>query len=258
MTVRELYARLNERIPTSLSCQWDNDGLMCCPDGTRKVSRVLIALDVTADVVDEAVGGGYDCIISHHPFIFKGLKALDDEGTISAKAIKLIGARISVMSFHTRLDATEGGVNDTLCSLFGLREISPLFEEEIPLGRIGSLSVPMGAEELAARVKAVLGSPMVLLADAGVKSYRVAVVGGSGKDMIEAAKAAGADTFVSGRFDYHPMTDAPDDKVCPINLIEAGHFYTEAPVCNSIARMISDIDADIECRVFDSNNIKAI
>ena len=258
MTVRELYTRLNERIPASLSCQWDNDGLMCCPDPSRLVRRVLIALDVTAEVVDEAVRGGYDCIISHHPFIFKGLKALDDEGAISAKAIKLIGAGISVMSFHTRLDAAEGGVNDTLCALLGLCDLSPIFEEGIPLGRIGTLPSPLSAEELAARVKAALGSPLVLISDSGIMAHRVAVVGGSGKDMIGAAKAAGADTFVSGRFDYHPMTDAPDDKTSPMNLIEAGHFYTEAPVCNSIAKMISDIDADIECRVLDSNKIKAV
>ena len=258
MNVRELYARLNEKIPQSLSCSWDNDGLLCCPDGARRVRRVLIALDVTSAVADAAIEGGYDCIISHHPFIFKGLKALDDEGAISAKAIKLIAAGISVMSFHTRLDATEGGVNDTLCELLGLGDITPIYEENIPLGRVGALSAPMSAKALAEKVKAALGAPFVLLADASVPACRIAVLGGSGKDMIDAARAAGADTFVSGRFDYHPMTDAADEKVAPINLIEAGHFYTEAPVCYALQKMVSEIDGGIECRVFDSNNIMAV
>ena len=258
MNVRELYARLSERIPKSLSCSWDNDGLLCCPDGKTEVKKVLIALDVTSAVADEAVRGGYDCIISHHPFIFKGLKALDDEGSISSKAVKLIGAGISVMSFHTRLDAAEGGVNDTLCALLELDGVSPIYEEDIPLGRIGTLSSPMRAKELAEKVKAVLGAPFVLLADAGVPAQRIALLGGSGKDMIDAARTAGADTFISGRFDYHPMTDAADENIAPMNLIEAGHFYTEAPVCYALQKMVAEIDDGIECRVIDSNNIMAV
>ena len=110
MTVRGLFAKLNERIPRSLSYEWDNDGLMCCPDGEREVRRVLVALDATADVCDKAILEGYDVILTHHPFIFKGLRAIDDASAISAKAIALIKEGVSVMSFHTRLDALEGGV----------------------------------------------------------------------------------------------------------------------------------------------------
>lgn len=258
MTVRELYARLDKRIPRSLSCEWDNDGLLCCPDGAREVKKVLITLDVTAEAAERAISGGYDCIVSHHPFIFKGLKALDDTGAVSSKAIKLIGAGISVMSFHTRLDAAEGGVNDTLCRLLGLEDVTPLYEEGIPLGRIGNLKRNMSADVLAMLVKKSLGAPFVLLSDAGVEARRVAVVGGSGKDMIEAARGAGADTFLSGRFDYHPMTDAPDSVESPMNLLEAGHFYTEFPVCAALKSMIEDIDGAIACDVYSSNNIKAI
>ena len=115
MNVRELYRALDYRIPRSLSCDWDNDGLMCCPNSNREVGRVLIALDVTSDTVEHAIKGGYDVIISHHPFVFKGLKSLVDDGGVSEKAISLIQNGISVMSFHTRLDAVEGGVNDKLC-----------------------------------------------------------------------------------------------------------------------------------------------
>ena len=74
MTVKELYSYLDKKIPTSLSCEWDNDGLMCCPEPDREVKRVLVALDVTAEIAETAVSGGYDLIVSHHPFIFKGLK----------------------------------------------------------------------------------------------------------------------------------------------------------------------------------------
>ena len=73
MTVKQLYKILDEKIPKALSCEWDNDGLMCCPDADRQVRRVLLALDVTKEVVCAATEGGYDLIVSHHPFIFKGL-----------------------------------------------------------------------------------------------------------------------------------------------------------------------------------------
>ncbi len=258
MTVRELYRKLNEKIPSSLSCEWDNDGLMCCPDSEREVKKVLVALDVTSNIVDISIKGGYDLIISHHPFIFKGLKALDDEGGVSAKAVKLIGAGISVMSFHTRLDALNGGVNDKLCELLKLCDVAPIFEDGIPIGRIGSLTASVSARAFAEKVKETLGSPFVLLADAGVEVKRVAVVGGSGKDIIEIARAAGADTFLSGRFDYHPMTDACDRFDMPMNLLEAGHFYTEAPVCEVLVGLVKELDENICCDIYSSNVIKAI
>ena len=92
MTVRELYAFLNRKIPSALSCDWDNDGLMCCPDGSREVKRVLVALDATGAVVDKAVSEGFDLILTHHPFIFKGIRAIEDESAVAAKAIELIKA----------------------------------------------------------------------------------------------------------------------------------------------------------------------
>ena len=189
MKVRELYSSLDKRIPRSLSCSWDNDGLMCCPNGAKEVKKVLIALDVTGAVVDYAVNNGYDVIISHHPFIFNGLKSLDDEGYISSKVIKVIESGISVMSFHTRLDACEGGVNDRLASLLELSDVSTVITDGIELGRIGYLKEPIEPEDFAKLVKELLGAPYVLLADAGVKTHKVAVVGG-GNVAMDAARTA--------------------------------------------------------------------
>lgn len=258
MKVRELYDYLEKRIPKSLSCEWDNDGLMCCPDGSREAGKVLLTLDVTSGAVEYAIENGYDLIISHHPFIFSGLRAVDDEGYISAKLIKLIQSKIAVMSFHTRLDAVEGGVNDCLCELLGIRNAEPLYDGDIPLGRIGSLDKAISSEELAKRVKEALGSPFVLLSEGKPEALRVAVVGGGGKDFISAARAAGADAFISGRLDYHPMTDAPDFKERPMTLIEAGHFYSEQPVCKALKGFILEACPSVECDIYVSNVIKAI
>lgn len=255
MTVKELYAVLDERIPSSLSCEWDNDGLMCCPDGEREVRRALVTLDVTADAVRRAVDGGFDLIVSHHPLIFGGLKSVTDEDVTAKKVIELISNGISVMSFHTRLDAVEGGVNDTLASVIGLSDVEIFGNGEETLGRVGELSRKMELREFAESVKSSLGAPFVLVSDAGLPVRRVAILGGEGGDDIEAAVASGADTYVSGRLGYHKMTDAPDGK---INLIEAGHFYTEDPVCTALAEMIRKADGSIYCEKYLSNRIIAL
>ena len=253
MTVKELYKILSDMIPAELSCSWDNDGLMCCPDGSREVGRVLVTLDVTDDAVNEAVAGGYDVIISHHPMIFKGLKAVSEDNFIAAKSIKLIKNNISVMSFHTRLDAVSGGVNDVLAALLGLSDVRSFGEEGI--GRIGVLPCEMTLDAFAQTVKNTLSAPVVLCADAKKSVRRVAVLGGEGGDDIAAARAAGADTYVSGRLGYHNMTDAPE---CDINLIEAGHFYTEFPVCKRLCEILAEIDGNIKTDIFCSNKIRAI
>ena len=254
MTVKELYGILDKKIPPSLSCEWDNDGLMCCPDGARVVKRILLTLDVTDGAVDRAISGDFDMIISHHPFFFKGLKSVSDDLPLSAAAIKLICDGISVASFHTRLAAVEGGVNDTLAALLGLENTLPFGNEGEEIGRIGDLD-GITLTELCDRVKAVTGAPFVLCADGGRAPSRVAVLGGEGGDDTEAARCAGADTFISGRLGYHNMTDAAGRGM---SLIEAGHFYTEFPVCRTLERWLLEIEPNFEIEIYNSNRIEAI
>ena len=251
MTVRELYAMLNEKIPPSLSCPWDNDGLMCCPDGDREVGRVLVALDVTSEVAAYAKAEGFDVIVSHHPLLFKGLKSVNGETYLGKKTVELLLGGISVMSFHTRLDAVAGGVNDTLCRVLCIENAEPFGEEAI--GRIGDLRAPMTGEEFARLVKERLGAPVVHLGDAGLPVSRVAVLGGSGGDDLGAARAAGADTYLSGNLGYHDLTDAPE---AGMNLLEAGHFFTEQPVVGVLATWLREMDPTLYVEEFYSNTVK--
>jgi dinuclear metal center YbgI/SA1388 family protein len=255
MTVAELYKALDTAIPRALSCEWDNDGLMCCPDPERNVSRVLIALDITEEVVEDAIAGGFDVILSHNPIIFKGLKAVDPSNAVARKTIKLIRNGITAMSFHTRLDALKGGVNDVLAARLGLEDVTDFGADAVPIGRIGTLEYPMPLDAFAEQVKLALHVPAVSVADAHRPVYRVAVLGGSGADDVAAAMAAGADTYVSGNLKYNQMVDAPDEG---INLIEAGHFYTEQPICYHLADMIRELDGEIETRVTWSCRIRTI
>ena len=101
MTLKELYDYLEEKMPPSLREDWDNDGMMCCPDTKAEVKRVLVSLDVTEEIVDYAIDRGFDLIISHHPLIFKPISSVTDSGNVSRKIIKLIESGVSVFSFHS-------------------------------------------------------------------------------------------------------------------------------------------------------------
>ena len=245
MTVREFYKALCAIVPRELGCSWDVDGLNVCPDPEREVKKVLVALDATAEVVDKAAAEGYDLIFTHHPMLFGGLKNVVADDYDGAKVIKLCCAGVSAVSFHTRIDAAEGGVNDILAGLVGLENVEIAGDERIM--RVGNLPTPMSAAEFAAKVKDVLECPAVLCADAGKVVSRVAVVGGSGKSELELALASGADTFLTGELKYSQYCDA--DK---LNLLVAGHFYTEQPICARLCALIAEVDPQVQTDVVKS------
>ena len=255
MTIRELYNELERRIPRELSCPWDNDGLMCCSDLNRDVHRVLVALDITAEIAEKAIAEGYDLIVSHHPLIFRPLKAVNPTDSVARKTTGLLCAGVSAMSFHTRLDAVCGGVNDTLAAALELRDTVSFGNDGEAIGRIGSLETEMTLEAFAQRIKAVTGAPCITVSDGGVPVRRVAILGGSGSDDVSAARAAGADTYLSGELGHHHLTDCPE---YGMNLIAAGHFYTENPVCDTVRSMLLEIDPALTVDVVNSNRIRMI
>lgn len=253
MTVKELYTVFSERIPEDLREEWDNDGLMCSADTSSEVHRVLCTLDVTEEIVDYAIEQCFDLIVSHHPLIFRPISSVTEDNPTARKVIKLIESGISVFSFHTRADKVSGGVNDRLCDLLGMYDTRP-FGEGL-LGRIGELDEEMTLEEFAYKVKIAIGADAVRYADGYNAAKRVAVVGGDGKDFLAAAIAAGADTFLSGRLSYNVMEEASERG---INLVEAGHYFTEQPVTELFSGIIRKADPDIYTEVVSSNNIITI
>lgn len=246
ISVQELYDALEARIPRDLSCGWDNDGLACCPDPAAPVRGVLVALDATEDAVAEAERRGCSLILSHHPLLFRGIRAVNGSDTASRKIIRLIQAGIACASFHTRLDALPGGVNDTLAATLGLLDVRPFGSGEgadgnpagMPLGRIGSLPAPESFGAFCERVKSALHLRALLGADCGQSIRRVAVLGGAGDDDIDAAREAGADAYVTGELRYHQLCDAP---YSGMSLIAAGHYHTEFPIIPVLSDMVCDI-----------------
>ena len=250
MTVGKLYNELSALYPQSLSCEWDNDGLMCADNLDKKVNSVLIALDVTQNAIDYAISNGFDVIVSHHPLVFSSQKSLVPYKYTQNKLIMLIKAGVSVFSFHTRLDAVEGGVNDTLCDLLGLINVTA--DPVEPVGRIAEISKKTDISTFVKNIKTSINTPFVLYnGENDVK--RVYVVGGDGKDMIGRALELGADTLLTGRASYNTIIDAKD---MGLNIIEAGHFFTENPVCAKIESDIKSINSDIKTEIFSSYELK--
>ncbi len=253
MTVKELYGVFEERIPAMLREEWDNDGLMCCPDSFAEVRRVFVTLDVTEEIVDYAIERGVDLIVSHHPLIFKPISEVNEDVHVGRKLIKLISNGISVFSFHTRADKASGGVNDLFADRLGISETMPFGEGM--MGRLGELDEEMTLEDFAFKVKQLLGSDSVSYADGYNTVKRVALLGGDGKSFVKDAIAVGADTFVSGALSYNVMEEAGE---MGINLIEAGHYFTESYVTELFTDIITRADPDIYVEAVDSNMIKII
>jgi dinuclear metal center YbgI/SA1388 family protein len=252
-TKRELYNYLDKMMPKELSCDWDNDGLMCASKPEAEVKKVLITLDITDCVIDYAKANGFDTIVSHHPLIFKGVKAMNPDIGVSDRLIKLIEAGICAMSFHTRLDAVSGGVNDALANTLGLVDITSFGEGN--MGRVGTLKDEMSETELALYIKEKLGAPYVNIGGTSGKIKRLAVLGGAGDDEVSAAKSSGADAYLTGELGHHLLTDANDHKIV---LFEAGHHYTEFPVCNVLEKIINGAFTDITTEIYNSIAIKTI
>lgn len=252
MTVKELYRVLDEAIPASLSCEWDNDGLMCSPDLSAPVKRILLTLDVSEAAVDYAIHNGCDLIISHHPMIFRPLSSLTEENFTARKALKCILNGISVFSFHTRLDIVEGGVNDRLANVLGLSDTELFGDAETPtIGRIGNIDA-ISMEDFADLVKDKLGVPALQTVELGKVVRRVALVGGDGKDFLKPAMRAGADVYLTGTLSYNSMVDAAD---LGLQVIEAGHFFTENPILDVLSQMVTAADPNLAILTYHSDPV---
>ncbi len=229
ITVQQVEQKLFDWAPRQLAESWDNVGhLVGDPD--REVRRILVSLDITERVVQEAADGGFDLIVSHHPVMnctwhpVQTLRTDDRQGRILTK---LTENRISAICMHTNLDAAEGGVNDVLAQKLGLEGLAPLTEEKI--GRIGTLKCEMPLVEFTRFVIESLGCNGLRYTDCGKPVHRVAVGGGACGDYIPQAIAAGCDTFVTSDLRYHDFLDTTE-----LHLIDAGHFPTEDVICEPL------------------------
>ena len=235
-TVRDVYDWLNQIAPFDTTESYDNAGLLL-GSMSAPAERILVALDATPAVIDEAIAHQAQLIVTHHPLIFKPLSRLAGDST-STRIIKCIENGLSVASFHTCLDIAEGGVNDTLCEKLGIENTTAF----LPFGRIGDVREQSFADFCVFASEALKCIPFQTV-DAGRSVRRVAVVSGGGKDEVRDAYDAGADTYLTGEASHSAMIDAAE---YGINMLCCGHFETENPVVPVLAGIISKHFPDIE------------
>lgn len=237
MTVHDVLQALEALAPASMKYDWDNVGLLC-GRSSQEVRRILVALDPFEDVCREAAETGADLIVTHHPLIFQPPKSVTDGDSVGRCILFLATHGISAVNAHTNLDCAPGGVNDVLARTLGLEQVEVLNPagtdaQGRPYGllRAGTVAeTPLAA--FLDHVKARLGAPGLRYVDAGKTVRRVAVGGGACAGEIRAVYDAGCDTFVTADVKYNQFWDAHD---LGLNLIDAGHFYTENPVCAVLA-----------------------
>lgn len=245
-TVYDIVRFMESIAPQSKKESWDNVGLLCGRKD-RQVTTILVALDPFEDVAKEAVKLGADLIVTHHPLIFHPLYSLTDDTAIGRTAATLLRHDIAAFSAHTNLDIAPQGVGSCLARALGLEDISVIEPIEKTadgvwgLLRMGTVA-PQSLNDFLAHVKRALQAPAVRYAPASEKVHRVAVGGGACADEWKSAFAAGCDTFVTADARYNDFWDARD---AGLTLIDAGHFYTENPVCTYLQRILQEAFPEI-------------
>ncbi|MBO5727269.1 MAG: Nif3-like dinuclear metal center hexameric protein [Oscillospiraceae bacterium] len=249
-TVKDIYRFIDTLAPFGIQEGFDNAGFLV-GRASQTVERILTALDITLRVIEEAQAMGAQLIVAHHPVIFQPLKSVTDEDPTGARVLQLAHTGIAAICAHTNLDAVAEGVNDALARTLGLADLEQLAQagedgqgRPYGIGRVGVWKRRnlVYAPDFASFVKEQLNAPCVRYHDAGRAVSRVAVGGGSCGSMLMDAVAAGCDTFVTADVKHDVFLDAAE---LGINLLDAGHFATEAVVLEPLTQALQQAFPDL-------------
>ena len=235
MKVKDIIRVIEEFAPLSLQEGWDNSGL-CIGSPEDVVSSVLLGLDCTPELVDEAIACGADMIVTHHPLIFSGLKKISPDNPVGEAVIKAIKAGISIYAAHTSADKVIAGVSGAMAARLGLEDVQILDEdgEGTGLGVVGNLPEPLSSEEAVKLVKKSFGlKAMRASKPVDGKISRVAMCGGSGGSLIGAAVKSGAQLYISGDISYHNFFTRDG-----FMIMDIGHYESEIEIVDILFSLI--------------------
>ena len=235
MKARDIINVIEEFAPLSIQEKWDNSGL-CIGSPDADVTSVLIGLDCTPELVDEAVECGADMIVTHHPLIFSGLKKISPEDQVGAAVIKAISNGISIYAAHTSADKVIAGVSGAMAAKLGLENVRILDEdgEGTGLGVVGDLPEPLTAAEAVSLVKDRFAlKAMRTSRPVEGRISRVAMCGGSGGSLIGAAMASGAQLYISGDISYHNFFTKDG-----FMIMDIGHYESEIEIVDILFSLL--------------------
>lgn len=252
--VKEIRDYFDCVAPFYMKYDFDNIGILVgFPD--NEVRKVLIALDITDEVIEEAVSIGADLIISHHPIIFEPLKRITLDDVKGRKIINMIKNGISAICLHTNMDSAAGGVNDALISALGVKSPEILcphgnHPDGSPYGvsRFGCLEEAFELEEYLSIIKSRLSANGLRYVSGGKKVFKIACCGGAGAGDMQKAFEMGCDTYVTSDLKYDHFLLAKD---LGFNLIDADHFCTENVIVPVLRDRLAEKWPDLEAVISD-------
>ena len=233
--VKDIAEVIEQFAPLSIQEGWDNSGL-CIGSPDAPVSSVLLGLDCTPELVDEAIACGADMIVTHHPLIFSGLKKITPENIVGEAVIKAIKAGISIYAAHTNADKVIAGVSGAMAARLGLKNVQILDQdgEGTGLGVVGDLPEPISAQEAVALVKDRFSLKAMRTSRAlEGKISRVAMCGGSGGSLISAAARSGAQLYISGDISYHNFFTKEG-----FMIMDIGHYESEIEIVDILFSLL--------------------
>ncbi|MDY0234614.1 MAG: Nif3-like dinuclear metal center hexameric protein [Gudongella sp.] len=258
MKANQIITKLEDWISPKLIDTWDRTGFQI-GEGGKEVKGILLALDITREVVNTALDYGCNMIITHHPFIFSPIESITDK-TYKGRLIKLIIKNdLVIYNAHSNLDLVEGGVNDVLAELLHLKmtiPIKPIFldllnnsDKEYGYGRVGAID-EISLKELIDRIKTKLDIDYLkVYGETAECIKKVAICGGSGSEFILDAKEKGAQVYITGDIKYHDAQLAYEEDIV---LIDATHYHTEKVILEELKKRLIDItDNNTKIRVYD-------
>jgi dinuclear metal center YbgI/SA1388 family protein len=242
-TLKSIIDAINSIAPFSYAEDWDNVGILVGEPG-MKITGILIGLDPTSRLLDEALQIGANLVITHHPAIFKPLKSIRTDTPTGAFIAKSIIRKIAIIGCHTNLDVVKNGVSEVLAKKLGAENLRTLVptagptHPEIGFGQIGQLQQEVSAEVFLNTLCATLSVPAVKIAGTLPESVStIAVCGGSGSELSEQALKAGAQIYITGEVKHSTARWAEEANFC---IIDAGHFATENIISQAFASILQE------------------
>ncbi|MEO5877297.1 MAG: Nif3-like dinuclear metal center hexameric protein [Streptosporangiaceae bacterium] len=243
MRLSELIQVIEGLYDPSWAQSWDAVGLVC-GDPDAEISSVLLAVDPVGEVIDEALGAGVELLITHHPLFLRPVSSVAATTAKGRAVHQLITNGCALYTAHTNADVADPGVSDALARAIGLdgrlRPLAPSADDpRRGLGRIGELAEPMTLRAFTGQAAAGLPATAWGLRAAGDPDRRVrtvAVCGGAGDSLIDTARAAGADVYLTADLRHHPASESLDKS--GMALVDAAHWATEHPwLADAAARL---------------------
>lgn len=232
MIVKEFENIIGEEIPLILKEDFDNVGLMIGEENMA-INKVMVSLDCTLEVIEEAIENNCNLIFTHHPLIFRKPNVITDRSLLGKKIIKIIKNNIAVYSAHTNLDSVENGINDALVEILGFKNSKILSINKAGknigvnagIGRIVDIEEGIYFTKLLKIIKDKLNLNSIRFSgDENKVIKKIAIINGSGQSFFDQCKTKNVDAIISGDTTYHYVSDFKEEG---INIIDIGHFSSE-------------------------------